>query len=81
MVKSFSEKVGPGCKIESLYTTRTQKEIFVSMLTDIVPSTTLCLKPWDNSIIAVIVKKHDRLREGNFERRKIKEQMDGKRKQ
>ena len=46
MVMSYFQRVRPQCKVESFYTTSTQKKVIFTMLKALVDTTTLCLKLW-----------------------------------
>ena len=57
MVTSFFQRVRPQCKVESFYTTSTQKKMMHSVLIAFLDTATLCLKPWDANISIAFVKK------------------------
>ena len=50
VVKPDFQRVRPQCKVESFYTTSTQKKMMHIVLADFVDTATLCLKQWDGII-------------------------------
>ena len=59
MVMSYFQRQRPDCKIESFFTTGTQKKIDCFKVDDFAHIVKLCLRLWVASIITVHVKKHD----------------------
>ena len=61
MVMSYFQRQRPDCKIESFYTTRTQKKIVCFRVDGFCAHCNIVFEVWAASIITIHIRKHDLL--------------------